>query len=121
MQHYFSSLIIRLAIHTVQYNLAILLTNVQHLAIPLQELTDAVSDNKGSESLVAALHLVWAVGVNVCATTYAATHLDQTLAEEEMLLDWTFKHSGLEFFNNTLIKSENFFKEVLSLFYLITI
>ena len=80
----------------------------------LQELTDAASGNKSSESLIAALHLVWAVCINVCVTSIAAQHLDQILGEEEMLLDWTFKHEGLEFFTTTLMKSENFFKEVRS-------
>lgn len=76
-----------------------------------QELTEVVS-NKKSEGLIAALHLVWAVGVNVCSTTHSAQHLDRLLQEEEMLLDWTFKHGGVEFLTNTLLKSTSFFDEV---------
>ena len=68
--------------------------------------------NKSSEGLLAALHLVWAVGVNVCSTTHSAHHLDKLLQEEEMLLDWTFKHGGVEFLMSTLLKSTVFFQEV---------
>ena len=76
-----------------------------------QELTEVVS-NKSSEGLIAALHLVWAVGINVCSTTLSAQHLDKLLQEEEMLLDWTFKHGGVEFLTGSLLKSTAFFQEV---------
>ena len=71
--------------------------------------------NKSSEGLLAALHLVWAVGVNVCSTTLSAQHLDKLLQEEEMLLDWTFKHGGMEFLTGCLLKSTAFFQEVQNL------
>ncbi|XP_063674250.1 nuclear pore complex protein Nup205-like [Bolinopsis microptera] len=75
-----------------------------------QELTE-VSSTKSSEGLLAALHLVWAVSVNVCSTTHSAQHLDKLLQEEEMLLDWTFKHGGVEFLTGMLLKSTAFFQE----------
>ena len=71
-----------------------------------------MSSTKSSEGLLAALHLVWAVSVNVCSTTHSAQHLDKLLQEEEMLLDWTFKHGGVEFLTGMLLKSTAFFQEV---------
>ena len=62
--------------------------------------------------MVAALHLIWAVGINVCTSTCSAGHLDSLLAEEEMLIDWAFKHEAVEFLTNQLIKSPSFFQEV---------